>query len=132
MIARIDVMLHAWGRWAMAQVQRSVGYPSICPMFKDAGGGAYGSGIPAGVSEYDLKDIDAAVRALPIVHRTVVMAHYQHAGSFRETAKKCGIGRGMLNRFLTESHFAIDRWLSDSQNHGKSDSFHSCLQSPAR
>lgn len=122
--------LHRWGRWAIAQARREVGYSSVCPMFKAVGNGAYGSGIPAGVSDIDLHELDKAVCALPEILRTAVVVHYQHAESFRDTASRCGIKRGLLNRFLSEAHIFIDRWLSGSQNTPKSDSFHSCLQSP--
>lgn len=118
MIARIDMMLCHWGRWALAGIRKSVGYSSICPMFKSAGNGAYGSGIPAGVfvGDFDIRALDSAVLALPEIHRIVVKVHYQNGKSMRDTAAKCGIKRGMLIRYLDESHRAIDRWLSDSQN----------------
>lgn len=85
-------------------------------MFRDVGDGAYGSSQPVGIADFDIQTVDKAVQSLPEVQRIVVISHYQLAGSFRETAKKCGIGRGMLNKFLHEAHTAIDRWLSHDQN----------------
>ena len=132
MIAHIDILLCRWGRWAVAQASREVGYPSVCPMFRDVGSGAYGSKEPAGLGDVDVIEVDKAVRALPDVLRATVVTHYQHAKSFRESAARCGIRRGLLNRFLSDSHIFIDRWLSGSQNTSNPDSFHSCLQDPTR
>ena len=115
MIARIDALLCRWGRWAVAHARREVGYPTVSPMFKDMGSGAYGCGIPAGVDD-QMAAVDCAVSSLPSVHRSVVVTHYQFSVSKRETAVKCGIGRSMCDRFLRESHVRIDRWLTTSQN----------------
>jgi hypothetical protein len=112
MIARIDVLLCRWGRWASAHARRDIGYASISPMFRDVGDGAYGSSIPAGVGDIDITQIDKAVSSLPDVQRIVVISHYQMGSSFRETANRCGIKRGLLNKFLSEAHASIDKWLS--------------------
>lgn len=107
MISHIDVLLCRWGRWAIAQARREVGYPSVSPMFRDAKPGrGFGSEIPVGVctGRADMDAIDRAVQSLPLVLRCVVMHHYQHQSSLRDTATACGISHKSATQYLNQAH----------------------------
>lgn len=113
MIAHIDMLLCRWGRWALANARREVGYASVSPMFKDAGSGAYGSGIPPGVSVIsdDMQAVDLAVQALPAVQRCVVIHHYQLQSSLRNTATVCGISYKSVSQYLGQAHELLSERL---------------------
>lgn len=112
MIARIDVLLCRWGRWAVSQARREVGYPSISPMFRDSRlGRGYGSEVPAGVSDGDMDAIDRAINALPAVLRVVVVCHYQRQGAMRATAVSCGISHRSVSQYINQAHGLIAQHL---------------------
>lgn len=112
MIGSIDAMLCQWGRWAVAQARREVGYSPICPMFKDSSrGGGYGSGVPVGVEFGDIPACDRAVNRLPVVLRCVVIQHYQIQSSLRDTAKACGISHKSASQYLGMAHKSIAECL---------------------
>lgn len=108
MIGSIDAMLCQWGRWAISQARREVGYSPISPMFKDsARGGGYGTGVPVGVEFGDIPACERAVNRLPIVLRCVVVQHYQMGSSLRDTAKACGISHKSASQYLGMAHREI-------------------------
>lgn len=114
MIGAIDAMLCQWGRWAVAQARRDVGYPSVSPMFKDsARGGGYGSGVPVGVEFGDIPACDRAINRLPLVLRCVVIQHYQIQSSLRDTAKACGISHKSASQYLGQAHRSIAELLAE-------------------
>lgn len=89
-------------------VSGGLGYPSVSPMFKDAGlRGSFGSGVPVGVEFGDVQACDRAVNRLPIVLRCVVIQHYQMQSSLRDTARVCGISHKSAKQYLGMAHRAI-------------------------
>lgn len=108
MIEWIDRLLHRWGRWSVRRESSALGYGSISPMFRDcATGGGWSPESDAGFTPRDLIDCEAAVNALPLGLRIVVIAHYQRAGGVRETARTCGFSPKSVTQYLGQAHLLI-------------------------
>lgn len=106
MIEYIHTQLSIWGRWSARGASRDVGYPSVCPMFKDVRhGGAYGSAPPPGVgTAHSLDDVlitDQAVKRLSQDQKSIVVEYYVVGGKGDEVAKRIGIARRTLYDRLT-------------------------------
>lgn len=113
MITFIDMQLSIWGKWAVAQAQRSVGYPPVSPMFRDVKhGGAYGSAPPCGVCE-QVSDTDEAVKRLPPELRALAVEVYQVGGKSVEVARRLGIARQRLYERLDLLHREMLGHLND-------------------
>jgi transposase InsO family protein len=113
MIQYIDVQLSIWGKWAVAQAQRSVGYPSICPMFRDMKhGGVYGSTVPRGVSEY-VCDTDAAVKRLQPDLQALAVEVYQRGGKMVEIARRIDVPIRSFYAKLDTLHREVMGHLND-------------------
>lgn len=108
MIPYIDTQLSIWGKWSMARASKGLGYPSTCPMFKDARhGGAFGSLPPLGVSLDSIdtiEDTDKAVRRLSEDNRTLAIEFYVHHRSGVDLAKQLGVSRSRLYERLHSLH----------------------------
>jgi predicted DNA-binding protein (UPF0251 family) len=123
-IYRLDILLCAWGRWANASITRSLGYPRVSPMFRDARPGrAYTSTPPAGLTSPDSQWIDDAINQLPSIPRIILMDYYQIGGTMRQCAARTGIhhtafGRGLENakKMLTEILNTLDTPPKQHQN----------------
>lgn len=113
MIQYIEIQLCAWGRWAMRQATRSVGYPSVSPMFRDMkSGGGYGSREPFGVDEY-VGDTATAVERLEQADRRVCVERYQVGGKAEEIAARLGMSKATLFRRVDAIHLAVLGHLND-------------------
>ena len=117
MISYIDTQLSIWGKWSMARASKGLGYPSTCPMFKDARhGGAFGSLPPLGVSldSVDtIRDTDEAVRRLSDDYRCLAIEFYVHRVSGVEMADRLGISRKSLYQRLDRLHQSMLGLLND-------------------
>ena len=113
MIRWVDSLLHLWGRWAVSVESRSVGYPSVSPMFRDmTSSGVFDSRIPAGVCASDLNEVSRAVDELPLFHRAVVVMTYSHRLSRREVAAGCGVKHDTVTKYLDAAHKTLASQLS--------------------
>lgn len=105
MIDWIDRLLARWGRWSVRHESSALGYGSCSPMFRDcATGGGWSPEYDAGFTPRDLIDCEAAVNALPLGLRVVVIAHYQRARSVRDTAQACGFSAKSVTQYLGQAH----------------------------
>ena len=117
MIPYIDAQLSIWGKWSMARASKGLGYPSTCPMFKDARhGGAFGSLPPLGValdSSDMIHDTDAAVRRLSDDYRSLAIEFYVHHRRGVELSKSLGVSRSRLYERLHALHQTMLGLLND-------------------
>lgn len=96
----IEVQLIQWGQWAARMAARSVGYPSVSPMFKDSKtSGVYGSSIPFGIAEY-VHDTDKAVQRLEPHMRALCVQVYQIGGTQRAIAERMCISQASVSRMI--------------------------------
>lgn len=113
MIRYIDVQLAIWGKWAVAQASRSVGYPSVSPMFRDMKhGGVYGSAPPVGVMEH-VGDTAEAVARLDKAGQQLCVEVYQVGGAAAKVAYRLGIAPRTLYDRLDAVHRAVMGHLND-------------------
>lgn len=115
MIEYINAQLSVWGKWAVRQNSKGLGYPSISPMFKDVKhGGTFGSQLPPHVCvlEY-VRDTDLAVQRLPATDRALCVEFYQVGGSAVSVAQRLGIARQRLYERLDAVHRAVVGHLND-------------------
>jgi hypothetical protein len=117
MIPYIDAQLSIWGKWSMARSAKGLGFPSICPMFKDARhGGAFGSNPPMGVSLDSMDqilDTDKAVSRLNDEYRCLAIEFYAHQRSGVDLAKSLGLSRKSLYQRLDNLHVSMLGLLND-------------------
>lgn len=131
MRAQVEMLLAAWGQWALKRGSGALGYPSVSPMFRDAPrGDSYGSAIPLGMADSDMEAVDVAVRRLPGVQRLAVVEMYQFGGSLRAVAARMGISDKTLAKYLDSAHKKIALDMADQfpQNPANSDRVHWCAQ----
>jgi hypothetical protein len=115
MIEYINVQLSIWGKWAMRQNSKGLGYPSVSPMFNQAQhGGSYGSQLPPGVCDCEyVRETDQAVARLPAEDQALCVEFYQRGGTAVVVAQRLGIAvRTMYDR-LGRVHRAIMGHLND-------------------
>lgn len=118
MIEWVDALLCRWGRWSVRRESAALGYGSASPMFRDCTvGGGYSPEFDPGFTPRDLLDCDAAVTALPLVLRVVVIAHYQRSRSLRDTARNCGIKADTVKKYLGQAHAAMEPGLREATRH---------------
>lgn len=115
MIPYIDVQLSVWGKWAVRNSSKGLGYPSVSPMFKDAQhGGTYGSQLPPGVSDCEyVRETDLAVQRLAELDRALVVEFYQVRGTAADIASRLGIARRTMYDRLDAVHRAVMGHLND-------------------
>lgn len=106
---QLEVLLSAWGRWAVAGESQALGYASICPMFRDAKPSrVYESSPPAGYSARDFEAVTEAVRALPLFHGVALVAFYQIGGCVLDVAaKRMGVDSRVAGRYVKEARFLL-------------------------
>jgi hypothetical protein len=114
-IPYIDVQLSVWGKWAMRNSSKGLGYPSVSPMFNLAQrGGSYGSQLPPGVCDCEyVRETDLAVSRLPKADRSLCVEFYQIRGPAVDIARRLGIARQRLYERLDAVHRAIMGHLQD-------------------
>lgn len=109
MKASIETLLNMWARWAIRRTSGALGYPSVCPMFRDAPkGDAFGSAIPLGFATEDIEAVDAAVMRLPSVLRITLIEVYQRGGALRLVAGRMGVSHNSVCKYLKAAHKALD------------------------
>lgn len=117
MIPYIDMQLSIWGKWAVSRATKGIGYPSTCPMFKDAvRKGIYNSAPPLGVSidaADNILDTDAAVQRLTPAEKVLAVEFYQIGGTATATADRLGIARQRLYDRLHAMHQSVLGHLND-------------------
>lgn len=117
MIEYVHTQLSIWGRAQRCGAREGLGYPSVCPMFRDVRhGGAYGSAPPPGVSLIDRQNIDdtaEAVRRLSDEHRRLVAEYYIVGGTAVAVAARLGIARQRLYERLSAVHAQMLGLLND-------------------
>lgn len=120
MIPYIDMQLSIWGKWVVRSESRSLGFPSVCPMFRDAShGGAYGSREPIGVSDMIYVDqTDRAVQRLENADRVLCVEFYQRGGTAVEIAARLGIKRQRLYERIDAVHQKVMGFLNDLASGG--------------
>lgn len=131
MRSQVEVLLAAWGWWALKRGSGALGYPSVSPMFRDAPrGDSYGSAIPLGMANRDMEAVDMAVRRLPDELRKAVVEMYQRGGSLRAVAARIKISDKTLRKRLDEAYEKIALDMADQfpQNPANSDRVHWCAQ----
>lgn len=100
MNSRMEVLLSGWGRWAAKGGAKSVGYPRVSPMFRDARSGNYESSLPSGLGSADFECVDKAVNGLPEFLRAVLIHRYVMGRSDREIACFVGCTHVCVGRFI--------------------------------
>jgi len=115
MIPYIDMQLSIWGKAAVRAGSRALGYPTVCPMFRDAShGGAYGSREPIGVSDMIYIDqTDRAVQRLDKPDQVLCVEFYQRGGTAVEIAARLGIRRQRLYERIDAVHHKVMGFLND-------------------
>lgn len=118
MIEFVHARLSIWGRWVATGARREVGYPPVCPMFKDARhGGSYGSTIPHGIgaagSIEDIAFTDSAVQRLSRDQKSLVVEYYVIGGKGDDVARRFGIARRTLYDRLTAVQQSLLGHLND-------------------
>ena len=109
----IEVQLIAWGRWAAKQAARSVGYPSVSPMFRDSpSGDGFGSSIPFGINEY-ISDTDKAVQRLDEPMRALCVQVYQIGGTQRDVAARMHTSQSRISLLVRRLHDQVIGHLND-------------------
>lgn len=113
MIVHVDVLLCAWGRWALRHKAGAVGYPSVSPMFQDAPSSkVFDSKTPFGV-DYYVSETDLAVQRLPADLRLVAVEYYQIRGKSEDVARRLRMSKATLFRRIDKMHCDILGHLND-------------------
>ena len=113
MIVHVDVLLCAWGRWALRNHARAIGYPPISPMFQDKWPSkVFDSRVPFGVDEY-VAETDLAVQRLPADLRLVAVEYYQIRGKSEDVARRLSMSKATLFRRIDKMHCDILGHLND-------------------
>lgn len=118
MIEWVHVQMAIWGRWVNRGVRHEVGFPSVCPMFRDARfGGAYGSAPPSGVfiSGHDYThDVNQAVSRLQADRRRVCVEYYVIQGRVDDIAQRLAMSKKRLYESLHSIQAEVLGYLNDS------------------
>ena len=115
-IPYVDAQLSIWGKAQMAAAREGLGYGSVCPMFRDSGGGGYRSAPPLGVTlsaSSDIDDTDRAIQRLPAVDRQLVIEVYVVRGTASDIAARLGVCRKTLYNRLDVLHQQVLGLLND-------------------
>ena len=108
----VEILLAAWGRWAIRVETKGIGYPSISPMFREARfGKGFGSAPPVGLNDSDLRAVDAAVQRLPVILRATLNEFYKSQCSVRDLAKRLGCGHKAAGQYLNEARRRLAKAL---------------------
>jgi DNA-directed RNA polymerase specialized sigma24 family protein len=110
----IEILLAAWGRWAIRVETKSIGYASVSPMFREARfGNGFGSAPPVGINDADLRAVDAAVQRLPVILRATLNEFYKSQCSIRDLALHLGCSRPSASQYLNEARRRIAQNLEE-------------------
>lgn len=113
----VEILLSAWGKWAVSTESRALGFPTTSPMFRDMRPSrGYESAPPFGIGEHEhMRAVDAAVQTLPLLYRLVISELYVRGGSRREVAERIGCSHVGLGRYLAYAHEAVLAALSAAE-----------------
>ena len=103
MIQSVHDLLQAWGHWVLHSETRQVGFPPICPMFRDSpSGGGWGSSPPVGAfrTTQDYYAVNDAIGRLSVAERILCAEYYVVRGGWKSVCMRMHIGRTELYKRL--------------------------------
>lgn len=113
MIREIDELLSRWGRWAIRSYTGTLGYAPYSPTCRD-----YRPPVTEAQRSYnpgwnssDLHDCDSAVKLLPSLQRTIVIAVYVYQRPRYQIAAEIGVHRNTLTNYIHDAQCRIARDL---------------------
>lgn len=110
--ANVEVLLSAWGKWAVRIETKSIGYPSTSPMFREARfGKGFGSSEPIGISDDDMKAVDSAVQSLPLILKITIKEFYKRECSIRDLSMSLGCDKSAAGRYLNEGRRRVANYI---------------------
>ena len=110
----VEILLAAWGRWAIRVETKGIGYPSISPMFREARfGKGFGSAPPVGLNDADLRAVDVAVQRLPVILRATLNEFYKCQCSKRELAARLGCSPPSASQYLNEARRRVAKLMQE-------------------
>lgn len=110
----VEILLAAWGRWAIRVGDKGIGYPSISPMFREARfGKGFGSAPPVGLNNADLRAVDAAVKRLPLILRATLYEFYICQCSKRDLAARLGCAPKSAGQYLNEARRRVSQFIEE-------------------
>lgn len=115
MIQSVHDLLQAWGHWVIHSETRKVGFPPVCPMFRDSpSGGGWGSSPPVGAfrTTEDYYAVNRAVGMLSAPDRVLCAEYYVVRGGWRAVCQRMAIGRSALYERLDDMHANVSRNLA--------------------
>lgn len=113
--ANVEILLSAWGKWAVRIETKAIGYPSTSPMFREARfGKGFGSSEPIGISDDDMKAVDKAVQTLPVILRATLNEFYKRQCSIRELSLHLGCDKNAAGRYLNEARRRISKTMYEA------------------
>ena len=115
-LSNVEVLLAAWGRWAIRVETKSIGDSSVCPMFREARfGNGFGSAPPVGLNDADLHAVDAAVQRLPVILRATLNEFYKSPCSVTELGAHLGCDKSAAGRYLNEARRRVAQSMEESE-----------------
>lgn len=115
-LSNVEILLAAWGRWAIRVETKSIGYSSVCPMFREARfGNGFGSAPPVGLNDADLRAVDAAVQRLPVILRATLNEFYKSQCSIRDLALHLGCSHKSASQYLNEARRRVAQSIEEEQ-----------------
>lgn len=131
MRAQIEVLLSIWGRWVVKRESGALGYPSQSSGFggwQPPKGDTYTSREIASYTSADIVAIDQSVRCLPSIYRLAVVEVYQHGGGMAAVARRMGLDRKTLGKYLNGAYdrIALDIENQFPHNSAQLDRVHQC------
>ena len=116
-LSNVEVLLSAWGRWAVRVETKSIGYSSVSPMFREMrSGNGFGSAPPVGLNDADLRAVDAAVQRLPVILRATLNEFYKSQCSVRDLALHLGCSRPSASQYLNEARRRVSKSLDEDSS----------------
>ena len=113
-LSNVEVLLSAWGRWAVRVETKSIGYSSVSPMFREMrSGNGFGSAPPVGLNDADLRAVDAAVQRLPVILRATLNEFYKSQCSVRDLALHLGCNHKSASQYLNEARRRVAQTMED-------------------
>ena len=109
--SNVEVLLSAWGKWAVRIESRAIGFSSTSPMFREARfGKGFGASEPVGITDDDMQAVDKAVQTLPDFFRATLNEFYKRPCSVRDLSVKLGCSHRTASQYLNEARRKV--WLA--------------------
>lgn len=108
MILFIDKQLTYWAIWASRRDDCGLGYvqSQLGKLGESGGGGKFG-GLPPGVSDDDLHELQKIVVCLPFDLQQAVWQCYMMPGTAEDHADACGVSKKTYYRRLNSAHLLV-------------------------